>query len=97
MNLKEAFRFQNKLNAMLTEAENVLERDSNVMKVENTYLRKKVMPEAENETVVDTMGAGDSYIAGFLVSWLRKRPLAECMKAGAENAAVTIGYSGAWE
>ncbi|MBQ2545520.1 MAG: fructoselysine 6-kinase, partial [Clostridia bacterium] len=47
--------------------------------------------------VVDTMGAGDSYIAGFLVSWLRKRPLAECMKAGAENAAVTIGYSGAWE
>ena len=46
--------------------------------------------------VVDTMGAGDSYIAGFLVSWLGKRPLAECMKAGAESAAVTIGRSGAW-
>ena len=47
--------------------------------------------------VVDTMGAGDSYIAGFLVAWLGRRPLAECMRAGARNAAVTIGYSGAWE
>lgn len=47
--------------------------------------------------VVDTMGAGDSYIAGFLVSRLRGLPLGDCMKAGAENAAVTIGYSGAWE
>ncbi|MBE6724210.1 MAG: fructoselysine 6-kinase [Ruminococcaceae bacterium] len=47
--------------------------------------------------VVDTMGAGDSYIAGFLVAWLGGRPLPGCMRAGAENAAVTIGYSGAWE
>ena len=53
MNLKEAFRFQNKLGALLQEAEMVLERDSNVMKVENTYLRKKVMPEAEDETVLE--------------------------------------------
>ena len=52
MNLKEAFRFQNKLGSLLQEAEMVLERDSNVMKVENTYLRKKVMAEAENETVL---------------------------------------------
>ena len=47
--------------------------------------------------VVDTMGAGDSYITGFLTAWLGKRSLRECMKAGAQNAAVTIGYSGAWE
>ena len=46
--------------------------------------------------VEDTMGAGDSYIAGFLVSWLQKKPIPECMRAGAENAAVTIGYKGAW-
>ena len=46
--------------------------------------------------VTDTMGAGDSYIAGFLVSWLKKRPIPECMQAGSENAAVTIGYKGAW-
>ena len=47
--------------------------------------------------VVDTMGAGDSYIAGFIVAWLDGQPIPECMQKGAENAAVTIGYSGAWE
>ena len=47
-------------------------------------------------TVVDTMGAGDSYIAAFLHSWLEKKPIRECMQAGAENAAVTIAYPGAW-
>ena len=46
--------------------------------------------------VVDTMGAGDSYIAGFLAAWTGKRPLRECMKAGAASAAVTLGSSGAW-
>ncbi len=47
--------------------------------------------------VVDTMGAGDSYIAGFLMAWLAQRPIQECMEAGATNSAVTIGYSGAWQ
>ena len=46
--------------------------------------------------VVDTLGAGDSYIAGFLYSYLAGLPMEQCMKAGAENASVTIGYLGAW-
>ena len=46
--------------------------------------------------VVDTMGAGDSYIAGFLNAYLAGSDLAECMKKGAENSALTIGYNGAW-
>lgn len=46
--------------------------------------------------VVDTMGAGDSFIAGFLMSYLAGEPVPECMEAGARNAAVTIGYPGAW-
>ncbi len=52
MNLKEAFRFQNKLQGFLFEIQNFLQDDSNVTKVETTFLRKKVMPEAENETVL---------------------------------------------
>ena len=46
--------------------------------------------------VVDTMGAGDSYIAGFLTAWLEKHSIPDCMQAGATNAAVTIAYRGAW-
>ncbi|MBQ6030688.1 MAG: fructoselysine 6-kinase, partial [Oscillospiraceae bacterium] len=47
--------------------------------------------------VVDTLGAGDSYIAGFLAAWLSRQPVPICMTAGAKNAAVTIGCSGAWK
>jgi hypothetical protein len=52
MNLKEAFRFQNKLQAFIDEALQVLDREENVITVKNTYLRHKVMPEAEDETVL---------------------------------------------
>lgn len=46
--------------------------------------------------VEDTMGAGDSFIAGFLDAYLKGGMIQECMKAGAECSAVTLGYSGAW-
>ena len=49
MNLKEAFRYQNKLQSLLDEAQGILDCDANVTKVANTYLRHKVMPEAEDE------------------------------------------------
>ena len=49
-----------------------------------------------NCEVVDTMGAGDSYIAGFLNAHLDGADLTDCMRKGAENAAITIGYKGAW-
>ena len=52
MNLKEAFRYQNKLQSFLDEAQSTLDRDSNVTRVENTYLRHKVMAEAEDEAVL---------------------------------------------
>ena len=54
MNLKEAFRFQNKLGTLMDEAQGILGREANITKVENTYLRKKVFDGAENETVIDT-------------------------------------------
>lgn len=46
--------------------------------------------------VVDTMGAGDSYIAGTLVGLMQGLPLIECMEKGAANSATTIAYTGAW-
>ena len=50
MNLKEAFRFQNKLQSMMETAEDILGREQNITRVQNTYLRRKVMAEAEDET-----------------------------------------------
>lgn len=46
--------------------------------------------------VVDTMGAGDSFIAGFLFALLRGRSIPDCMALGAETSSVTLGYAGAW-
>ena len=46
--------------------------------------------------VVYTMGAGDSFIAGFLKGILEEKPVEECMKMGATNSSVTLEYNGAW-
>lgn len=46
--------------------------------------------------VVDTMGAGDSYIAGFLYSICQGNEIPEAMADGAANSSVTLAYSGAW-
>ena len=46
--------------------------------------------------VVDTMGAGDSFIAGFLYAICAGKGIQEAMADGAANSSVTIAYSGAW-
>lgn len=46
--------------------------------------------------VKDTMGAGDSFIAGFLRGILQGEELTECMHMGAANSSVTLQYNGAW-
>lgn len=46
--------------------------------------------------VVNTVGAGDSYIAGFLYGVLNKLPIAECMKKGAAVAASVVGVFEPW-
>lgn len=45
--------------------------------------------------VVDTMGAGDSFIAGFLYARLQGKSVLDSMKAGAWNSSVTLQYKGA--
>ena len=53
MNLKEAFRFQNRIQGLMNEAQNILSRDQNVTETKNTYLRSKVMEGAEDAVLVD--------------------------------------------
>ena len=53
MNLKEAFRYQNKLHRLMDEAESILRWEKNVVKVENTLLLHKVNPDVQNETTIE--------------------------------------------
>lgn len=46
MNLKDAFRAQNKLQALMDEASDILQDQGNTLKVTTTHLRSKVIPEA---------------------------------------------------
>lgn len=53
MNLKEAFRYQNKLQHLMDEAAGILYNDRNVVRVEKTALLHKVNPEAQDEVTVE--------------------------------------------
>lgn len=53
MNLKEAFRYQNKLLELMSDAQCILGCDQNVTKVEKTALRHKVNPDAQDETTIE--------------------------------------------
>ncbi len=42
------------------------------------------------ESVINTVGAGDSYFAGFISALLDEKPIPECMLSGAKRAAQVI-------
>jgi fructoselysine 6-kinase len=44
--------------------------------------------------IVDTTGAGDSFIAGFLAAHIEGRPLPACLEAGRDCAALTCTHVG---
>merc|ERR1712187_286440 len=46
------------------------------------------------EKLVDTNGAGDSYVGGFLAGLSKGLPIADCCKAGAYAASVVVQHSG---
>lgn len=77
MNLKEAFRFQNRLQQLMNEASGILTDPDNIVRVEMTHLRKKVMPEAENEVVIREPSTPFSeqinQLADFLLYLLEQR------------------------
>ena len=99
MNLKEAFRFQNKLQSMMDEAQTILGVNSNITKVQNTYLRHKVMAEAEDETTVDAPSTEYSEkiteLAEFLLHLLTEREkLSAAIHKAKASLNLTAGLDG---
>ena len=77
MNMKDAFRFQNKLKALMCEATAILEDRRNIVKVKTTHLRSKVMSDTQDAVVEDAAPseyAGHANeVAAFLMSLLEER------------------------
>ena len=77
MNLKEAFRFQNKLQSLMEEAQSILGDDDNITRVQNTYLRRKVMKDFQDETTEEAPRTEYSQqitaVAEFLLYLLEER------------------------
>ena len=77
MNLKEAFRFQNKLQRMMDDTLRVLRREENLVTVEVTKLIHKADPQREDEVSVVTPDSeyGDkvNQLAAFLLYLLEQR------------------------
>jgi fructoselysine 6-kinase len=49
---------------------------------------------AEPTTVIDTLGAGDTFIAGFIAARMRGAALAACLSAGHAAAAESCTHWG---
>lgn len=99
MNLKEAFRFQNKLQSMMDEVDAILSLNSNITKVQNTYLRHKVMVEAEDETTIDTppteYGDKITELAEFMLHLLTEREkLSAAIHKAKSSLELTAGLDG---
>ena len=48
-------------------------------------------------SVVDTVGAGDAFVAGYLTAWLEGHDMATCLDRGARSGALVCMVIGDWE
>ncbi|XP_074881826.1 adenosine kinase isoform X4 [Buteo buteo] len=68
-------------------------KDDTVMATENEVTTFPVLVSDQSE-IVDTNGAGDAFVGGFLSQLVYDRPVTECIRAGHYAASVIIKRSG---
>lgn len=52
------------------------------------------VPKLDKELIVDTNGAGDAFVGGFLARLAEGQPVAECVRSGNFSARIVIQHSG---
>ncbi len=77
MNLKDAFRFQNKLEELMNETREILQDRRNILKIKTTHLRSQVSAE-EKDVEVEEARPSDyagqaTVLAAFLMAMLAER------------------------
>ena len=96
MNLKESFRYQNKLQSHLEYAQTIIERDSNIMNIDNTYLKQKATGGAESDEKVAEVPATEfaeyiTDIAAFMMYLIsEKEKLSMAIRKAKQSIAVDI-------
>merc|ERR1712159_980267 len=60
----------------------------------NGEVTEHAIVKLEKEQLVDTNGAGDAYVGGFLAGLVKGVPIEECCRAGAHAASVIVQTSG---
>lgn len=95
MNLKEAFRYQNKLDEYIERACEIMGDSRNILKVKDTYLRSKAVAGAENETMEAPapfeQAEHITELADFTVELVgEKEKLYEAIKAAKRAAPIDI-------
>lgn len=91
MNLKEAFRYQNKLTALMCEGSRILDDEEAITTVKTTVLRHKVDPEAVDETTVMDSPLAEyagniTQLVRFMVFLLEQRSLLSAAVRRAKDA-----------
>ena len=87
MNMKDAFRFQNKLKGLMCEATAILQDRRNIVKVKTTHLRSKVMSDTQDAVVEE---AAPSEYAGHA------NEVAACWRSGRNCARPSMPPKTLW-
>lgn len=52
------------------------------------------VPKVKLEEIIDTTGAGDSFVAGFIFALMENKPIRDCIELGCEISAKVIKVNG---